>query len=96
MNNLHYGKQTLVNLVVRDSCPLCTEITNKLESLHVNNKSFQLTVINLDKGETMPNNKGYVITPSIFINNRLWNIGDFEISAFQNKLNSIINTVSKN
>lgn len=89
------GKRTQVNLVVRDSCALCTEINDKLESLLVNDKSFQLIVINLDRGETVPNYKSNVITPSIFINNRLWNIGDFKISEFQEKLDSIINTVSK-
>ncbi len=49
---------------------------------------FQLTVINLDRGDAMPDWYGHIVTPSIFINNKLWKVGELKISDFSDKLNS--------
>ena len=91
MSNLRNGKLVQVHLVVRDSCGLCTENYKKLNSLRLKNKRFQLTVVNLDNGETMPNCCGYIITPSIFINTRLWKVGELKTSDLSDKLDSFIN-----
>ncbi len=91
MDNLLHRKLTQVHLVVRDSCALCTENYNKLNSLRMKDKPFQLTVINLDRGEAMPNYYGHIITPSIFINNRLWKVGELITSDLSDKLDSFIN-----
>jgi glutaredoxin len=91
MDNLLHRKLTQVHLVVRDSCVLCTENYNKLNSFRRKDKPFQLTVINLDRGEAMPNYYGYIITPSIFINNRLWKVGELKTSDLSDKLDSFIN-----
>ncbi|MFQ6677816.1 MAG: hypothetical protein ACE5D0_05780 [Fidelibacterota bacterium] len=87
MNNILNGAQTYVHLVVRDSCPVCSENLLKLNTLQQNDVPFKLTIINLDKGDTMPDYYGYIITPSIFINNRLWKIGSVKESEIFKKLN---------
>lgn len=87
MNNIPNGTLTNVHLVVRDSCPLCSENLLKLNTLQQNEVPFNLTVINLDKGDNMLDYDGYIITPSIFINNRLWKIGSVKESEIIKKLN---------
>lgn len=85
----NYQVQIQIQLVIRDSCILCEKIYKDLTDLKSKGLLFQLKIINLDKGEKIATKNGSIITPSIYINNNLWNVGEVELNKLVNKIHSL-------
>ncbi len=75
-----------VHLVIFDSCDSCDDIFNKLMQLRQEKNQLSLEIINLDHGEEMPGFPGTIITPSIFINHKLWRTGTVALETIARKL----------
>jgi len=81
----------VVQLVVRDNCPMCHQVWQELEQYSRFNQELSLELLNLDKGDVAPNGKQSYLTPALWINQRLWSVGELKKTRFENYVNRLIN-----
>ncbi|MFC1527315.1 thioredoxin family protein [Candidatus Neomarinimicrobiota bacterium] len=87
------GKERIkvdVMFLMRESCNECKEVLRIL-SFYMKDKDYiNFTIIDLDN-ENDFKWKYSSITPSIWVNDRMWSAGKVDIDRFDEKINELIN-----
>ncbi len=83
-----------IKLIVRDDCIVCKEVQRELERYVSLRESISFQLLDLDRGEKLPNGESSIITPSVWVNGKLWYLGRFNIDRFDERINRLINTES--
>ena len=78
-----------VMFLMRESCNECNEVLRNL-TIYMKDKNFiKFTIIDLDN-ENNFDSKHSSITPSIWVNDRMWFAGSLNMEIFDNKINKFI------
>lgn len=78
-----------VVFLMRESCYECKEVLRIL-SIYMKGKThINYTIIDLDN-ENNYKRKHSSITPSIWVNDRMWSVGKVNIERFDEKINELI------
>jgi glutaredoxin len=86
------GKENIkvdVMFLMRESCNECKEVLRIL-SIYMKDKNYiKFTIIDLDDDNNF-DRKHSSITPSIWVNNKMWFAGKVNIDRFDKKINKLI------
>ncbi len=86
------GKENIkvdVMFLMRESCYECREVLRIL-SIYMKDKThINFTIIDLDNDNNY-NKKHSSITPSIWMNDKMWSAGKVDINRFDEKINELI------
>ena len=86
------GKKNIkvdVMFLMRKSCYECKEVLRIL-SIYMKDKThINFTIIDLDDDNNFKR-KSSSITPSIWVNNKMWSAGKVNIDRFDRKINKLI------
>jgi len=86
------GKENIkvdVMFLMRESCYECKEVLRIL-SIYMKDKThINFTIIDLDNDNNY-NRKHSSITPSIWMNDKMWSAGKVDINRFDEKINELI------
>lgn len=86
------GKENIkvdVMFLMRESCYECREVLRIL-SIYMKDKThINFTIIDLDNDNNF-NKKHSSITPSIWMNDKMWSAGKVDINRFDEKINELI------
>lgn len=88
MNKSFDGK-IIVQLIKRDSCRICSSVQNQLQKYLKEIDTIDLQVINLDRGDLLPPKRQCYITPAIWVEDRLWYLGGFDLNRFEEKISKL-------
>ena len=78
-----------VMFLMRKSCYECREVLRVL-SIYMKDKSYiNFTIIDLEDDNNFKRRHSS-ITPSIWVNDKMWSAGKVNIERFDNKINEII------
>ncbi len=88
----------LVQLIVRDSCPICDKIQTFLEGCRPSHPGMKVQVFNLDHGDVIPEYSQCFVTPALWVNGSLWYLGGFDPRRFEEKIqflehNAVLNSI---
>ena len=87
------GKENIkvdVMFLMRESCNECIEVLRIL-SIYMKDKThINFTIIDLDDDNNFKR-KSSSITPSIWVNDKMWSAGRVNIERFDDKINELIN-----
>ncbi|MFQ6605174.1 MAG: hypothetical protein ACE5D8_06420 [Fidelibacterota bacterium] len=78
-------RQYKVQLVVRHPCRMCDKVQSELEAEAFDFPNIVLEIIDADTAKTYPGNRTPFITPAVWVNERLWFLGGFDIRRFRQK-----------
>ena len=87
------GKEIIkveVIFLMRESCYECKEVLRTLSIYMKDKNHINFTIIDLDD-ENNFKRKHSSITPSIWVNDKMWSAGRVNIEGFDNKINELIN-----
>jgi len=87
------GKENIkvdVLFLMRKSCNECKKVLSILSIYVKDNDHINFTIIDLDS-ENNFNGKHSSITPSIWLNDRMWCAGKVDIARFDKKINELTN-----
>ena len=86
------GKENIkvdVMFLMRESCNECKEVLRIL-LIYMKDKNYiKFTIIDLDDDNNF-DRKHSSITPSIWVNNKMWSAGKVNINRFDKKINKLI------
>lgn len=86
------GKENIkvdVKFLMRESCNECKEVLRIL-SIYMKDKSYiKFTIIDLDNDDSF-DRKHSSITPSIWVNDRMWFAGRVNMERFDEKITKLI------
>jgi len=87
------GKENIkvdVMFLMRESCNECIEVLRIL-SIYMKDKThINFTIIDLDDDNNFKR-KSSSITPSIWVNDKMWSAGRVNIERFDDKINGLTN-----
>ena len=86
------GKEILkvdVMFLMRNSCNECKEVLRILSIYMKDKDHINFTIIDLDN-ENSFKRKHSSITPSIWVNDKMWSAGKVNIERFDDKINELI------
>ncbi len=86
------GKENIkvdVMFLMRESCYECKEVLRILSIYMKDKNHINFTIIDLDDDNDF-NRKHSSITPSIWVNDRMWYAGKVNITRFDEKINELI------
>lgn len=75
-----------VELYVRDDCCSCGAVQEALEVYCRDKHYLLLTVVDLDHGGTPAPERQAFITPALWVNDSLWNLGRFDLTRFDERI----------
>jgi len=78
-----------VEIIVRDGCNFSYETLKSLLLLRDDHPEMMLSVVNIDQNTDNRRTIGG-ITPSIWVNNKLWFLGSFSSEKFQTRLSALV------
>ena len=78
-----------VMFLMRNSCNECKEVLRILSIYMKDENRINFTIINLDD-ENNFKRKHSSITPSIWVNDKMWSAGKVNIERFDDKINELI------
>ena len=87
------GKEIIkvdVMFLMRKSCNECKEVLRILSIYMKDKNHINFTIIDLDDDNNFKR-KHSSITPSIWVNDKMWSTGKVNIERFDNKINKILN-----
>jgi len=79
-----------VMFLMRESCNECKEVLRILSIYMKDKNHINFTIIDLDNKNNY-NRKHSSITPSIWVNDKMWSAGRVNIERFNDKINKLIN-----
>lgn len=88
------SKSIEVTLILRDKCPECDYAEELLHRYCRETDSVDLKVVNLDRGEFVPQVKRTYIVPAIWVNERLWSLGSFSVDRFDYRISQLLDEIS--
>ena len=80
-----------VLFLMRKSCNQCTEILSKLKVYTKNKVHINFKIVDLDDKDNNFERNHSSITPAVWVNDRMWYAGAFDMDKFDEKLNHLIN-----
>ena len=86
------GKENIkvdVMFLMRESCNECREVLRILSIYMKDKNHINFTIIDLDDDNNFIR-KHSAITPSIWVNNKMWFAGKVNINRFDEKINKLI------
>ena len=86
------GKENIkvdVMFLMRESCYECKEVLRILSIYMKDKNHINFTIIDLDNDNNY-NRKHSSITPSIWMNDKMWSAGRVDINRFDEKINELI------
>ncbi|MFQ6612581.1 MAG: hypothetical protein ACE5D2_05705 [Fidelibacterota bacterium] len=86
----------LVQLIVRDSCPICDKVQGFLEHYQPSHPKVKLQIFNLDHGDAIPEYSQCFVTPALWVNGSLWYLGGFDPPRFDEKVQKLENKIVVN
>lgn len=97
--NQRHSRSKLLNpvtaqLIIRDDCRLCNYVQKELEEYAKVQLGLTLEVINLDRVEAIPNRRQLYITPAVWVNDKLWALGDLDMSRFDERVKQLLGETS--
>ena len=87
------GKENIkvdVMFLMRESCVLCQDVLTKLTAYMNNKVNIDFQIIDLDNENKNYTKKKCVITPAIWVNNKMWYAGSVNMERFDEKINELI------
>ena len=78
-----------VMFLMRESCNECKEVLRILSIYMKDKNHINFTIIDLDNKNNY-NRKHSSITPSIWVNDKMWSAGRVNIERFDDKINELI------
>lgn len=79
-----------VTFLMRKSCQMCHDVKNRISEYMRGNNSINYQVIDLDDHTIEFEKRHSSITPALWVNNRMWFAGGFEIARFDDKLKDLL------
>ena len=87
------GKEIIkvdVMFLMRNSCNECKEVSRILSIYMKDKNHIDFTIIDLEDDNNFKK-KHSSITPSIWVNDKMWSAGKVNIERLDNKINEILN-----
>ncbi len=87
------GKENIkvdVSLIIRKSCHACKEVLSVLATYMNRQSHINFTIIDLDEENSFKWQHS-TITPSVWINDKMWYAGKVNIERFDEKIKKLIN-----
>ena len=78
-----------VLFVMRDSCDECKEVLRIVSNYMEEKNHLNFTIIDLDNNSNFKR-RHFSITPSIWVNDKMWSAGKFNVDRFNKKINELI------
>jgi len=79
-----------VTFLIRASCKMCRDIREDISNYMNSNKYINFRILDLDDKSIKYDNRNSSITPALWVDDRMWFAGDFEIKHFDNKLKNLL------
>lgn len=83
-------KKIDVVFLMRRSCKMCSDIKRKISDYMNDNININFKIIDLDSEDIIFEKKHSSITPALWVNNRMWYAGGFELEKFDKKFANLI------
>ncbi len=88
------NKKIDVLYLMRYSCELCREILSNLSEYMKDNIEINFKIIDLDSNIKYKM-KHSSITPAVWVNNKMWYAGSFDIKKFDKKITELNNNTRR-
>ena len=79
-----------VTFLVRSSCKMCSDIKGKITDYMNSNRYINFRILDLDDKSKKFDKRNSSITPALWVNDKMWYAGGFEIKNFDNKLKNLL------
>jgi len=79
-----------VTFLMRRSCKICCDIKKKISDYMNQNIHINFKIIDLDNENIIFEKKHSSITPALWVDNRMWYAGGFDIEKFDKKFANLI------
>jgi hypothetical protein len=79
-----------VTFLIRTSCKMCRDIRDDISNYMNGNKYINFRILDLDDKSIKFGRKNSSITPALWVNDKMWFAGGFEIKNFDNKLKTLL------
>ena len=79
-----------VTFLMRASCKMCLDIREDISGYMNSNQYINFRILDLDDKSIKFDKKNSSITPALWVNDRMWYAGGFEIKKFDNKLKNLL------
>jgi len=79
-----------VTFLMRTSCKMCRDIREDISDYMGSNQYINFRILDLDDKSIKFDKKNSSITPALWVNDRMWYAGGFEIKNFDNKLKNLL------
>ncbi|MFQ6616478.1 MAG: hypothetical protein ACE5HZ_06885 [Fidelibacterota bacterium] len=84
-----------VELYVRDDCISCDTVQEALLAYCKDRNYLSLRVVDLDNGGTIAPGKQAYITPALWVNGHLWNLGGFDLTRFDQRIRKLADNLAQ-
>ena len=92
--NFDRSNKIRVQLIVRDDCPYCRHVQKDLQRYCQEKEFISLELVDLDNGGRAPGGKQMFITPAVWVNDKLWSLGEFDVARFHERVRQLVNNTS--
>lgn len=82
-------------MYVREDCLSCDAVQRALENYCRDKEYLALKVVDLDHGGKPAPGKQAYITPAVWVNGRLWNLGGFNLPRFNERIRRLVEDMAK-
>ena len=79
-----------VTFLMRASCKMCRDVRDDISDYMSSNQHIRFRILDLDDKSIKFDRKNSSITPALWVNDRMWYAGGFEIKNFDNKLKTLL------
>ena len=79
-----------VTFLIRASCKMCRDIRDKITDYMNSNRYINFRILDLDDKSIKFDKMNSSITPALWVNDRMWYAGGFDIKNFDNKLKNLL------
>lgn len=80
------GKSLIIDFVTRGSCRHCRQVFSEFVSVLEPVGNIHLRIFDLDQPTILPENRQGIITPALWVEDRLWFLGTFDREKFRRKM----------
>ena len=84
------NKKVDVTFLIRASCKLCCDIRDSIADHMNNNRLINFRVLDLDDRSIKFEKRNSSITPALWVNDKMWFAGGFEVKNFDSKLRTLL------
>lgn len=84
-----------MELYVREDCASCDSVRDALHAYCKDRDYLSLKVVDLDHGGAVAPGKQAYITPALWVNGKLWNLGVFDVSRFDKRMGKLVEDLAE-